>query len=111
MKKLIFGLLFMTMTAQAFNDPENVVATIKNNAGGEIVFTIRKNSKCPEFAFEVYSVSSSNDLITGCWFLYDGYLVVVWANGMTKMFNAEDVKLSDWVNKMPSKPANQKPKT
>jgi len=111
MKKLVFGLLFVAFSVQAFNDPENVVATIKNNAGGEIVFTNRKAPNCAEYAREVYSVSGTNDVIAGCWTLYDGYLVVVWSDGTTKAFNASEVRVSDWVGKIPNKPVNQKPKT
>jgi hypothetical protein len=110
MNKLAFGLLFIAFSVHAFDDPLNVVATIRNNAGGEIVFTNRKVSHCAESSFEVYSVSGSNDVIIGCWSLFDNYLIVVWSDGTTKAFSTSDVKVSDWVGKIPNKPLNDKPK-
>lgn len=87
MKKLLLALLLCTSTlAQA-----DIVAWLKNRAGGYIYFTDTHCSGKGAYWKILYATTDSGKSIFGCWFYADGMVHVEWNNGNTSAFNANDL--------------------
>ena len=86
MKKLLIILMLFSPLAQA-----DILAWLKNQAGGYIYFTDTQCSRKGEYWKVVYGTNKSGGSTFGCWFYSDGMVHVQWDTGNTSAFNAADL--------------------
>ena len=90
MKKLIIALL-ICFSSVAHAD---ILAWLKNRAGGYMYFTDTQCSDKGAYWKIVYSTNDSGGSTFGCWFYSDGMVHVEWNNGGTSAFNVNDLTLN-----------------
>ena len=87
MKKLLLILLLCTSSLVH----ADILAWLKNRAGGYIYFTDTQCSGKGEYWKIVYGTTQSGGSTFGCWFYADGMVHVQWNSGNTSAFNASDL--------------------
>lgn len=92
MKTLLKALLvaFLSVPLTALSD---TIATMPNNAGGEMHFTDAQCSSRGKNWFVVYSMTKHGNSIFGCWMLIDSMVHVVWDGGQTSAFYVNNLTL------------------
>lgn len=71
-----------------------VVATLKNRAGGYIVLTDVVTDRCREFAGSVYTTSDNNQTTWGCWFTDDVMVHIRWNDGDTRAYPIDNFSVN-----------------
>ena len=93
MKKLLICLALWCGLANA-----DIIATLKNKAGGLIILTDVKTDKCKNGV--AYSYGSSNTTYWGCWFTDELMVHVRWTDGETTAYPIENFTITEeWANK------------
>ena len=73
---LAIGLLAGSATAHAGR-----VASMTNEAGGEILLTDVSTKRCGDGMSAAMATGSSGAFVTGCWIVESGYVLIDWYNG------------------------------
>ena len=81
MKKLLILAALVCGTAQA-----DTVAIMRNNGGGIMVLTDLQTPECRSFVGAVYTMTSRNETLWGCWFSDDLMVHVRWSDGDTRAY-------------------------
>ena len=84
MKKLIIALAIFASVAHA-----EIIAVLRNRAGGTIALTDVSTQKCGSTSRAAYSTSPSNETAWGCWFLDDLMVHITWLDGKTWSYPVE----------------------
>jgi hypothetical protein len=81
--KLIIGLLCAIGLSSAYAE---VLATAKNNAGGEIVLTTNVGN-CTNNQKAMFTRTPDGKVTFGCWFYEDGYVYVTYDTGTKRVYD------------------------
>lgn len=89
MKKYLLGLLLAVSTVA-----NAVTWEMPNQSGGRIVLTDRmciQNGKTYEKLNDAYAYDSNGTVISGCWFMQDNLVNIIWAkSGDHKVYSPND---------------------
>lgn len=94
---------------------ENIVGTLRNQAGGNITFSTLRNGCESPYIFRMWSRTATGNAVYGCWQLVGAELHVRWDSGTVRysVFSIENIELTDWFERrveQNSGSSNAKPK-
>lgn len=87
MKKLMFALLFVCSAANA-----DQWLVMKNQDGGEIVFTSNTSATCPDKTKWMYAIGKDGTAYYGCWIYANGKAHVRYESGERKVYDPANME-------------------
>ncbi len=94
MKKLLIFLALWCGLANA-----DIIATLRNRAGGLIVLTDVSIDRCKNYAGTAYTTGSDSKTSWGCWFSDDLMVHIRWTDGDTTAYPIENFTVNEEVVK------------
>jgi hypothetical protein len=94
MKKFLMCLMLCAGMAHA-----DIIATLRNKAGGLIVLTDVSIDRCKNYAGTAYATGSDSKTTWGCWFSDDLMVHVRWTDGDTTAYPLENFTVNEEVVK------------
>ena len=90
LRKILPVLLLWCSVAHA-----DIIATLKNRAGGVIVLTDVPTDRCKNYAGTAYATGSDSKTSWGCWFSDDLMVHIRWTDGDTTAYPIENFTVNE----------------